>query len=104
MWIAGQVLTEARLCEGFPDAIAGEMEGTAVYEAATRGVKPDWILVKAISDWGFGKSSDAQPQAAANAAEFVVHVIASGALRRCGRCCAPSQPPPSEPSLRQSLG
>jgi nucleoside phosphorylase len=88
----GTVLTSSRLVnseqfvrrlrQDFPDAIAGEMEGVAVHEAATRGVKPDWILVKAISDWGFDKTSGRQALAAANAAEFVTHVIASGALRR----------------------
>jgi len=68
----------------FPDAIAGEMEGTGVYEATTEDIKPDWILVKAISDWGYDKDDNGQPFAAHNAAEFVVHVIASGALRRRG--------------------
>ena len=71
-----------RLRREFPDAIAGEMEGAGVYEAASRYNKPDWIIVKAISDWGYGKTSDAQALAARNAAEFVVHVIAGSALRR----------------------
>jgi nucleoside phosphorylase len=68
----------------FPDAIAGEMEGTGVYEATTEDIKPDWILVKAISDWGYQKDDGGQPLAARNAAEFVAHVVASGALRRLG--------------------
>jgi len=71
-----------RLRREFPDAIAGEMEGAGVYEAASRYNKPDWIIVKAISDWGYGKNNDAQALAARNAAEFVVHVIAGSALRR----------------------
>jgi nucleoside phosphorylase len=71
-----------KLREEFPDAIAGEMEAAGVYEAATMDSKPDWIMVKAISDWGFGKTSEFQALAAQNAAEFVIHVIASGALRR----------------------
>ncbi len=70
------------LREEFPDAIAGEMEGAGVYEAATEGSKPDWIMVKAISDWGYQKTGEAQASAAQNAAEFVIHVIASGTLRR----------------------
>ncbi len=41
-----------RLRRDFPDAIAGEMECAGVYEAATLDDKPDWIMVKAISDWG----------------------------------------------------
>jgi nucleoside phosphorylase len=71
-----------RLRQEFPDAIAGEMEGAGVYEAASRYDRPDWIIVKAISDWGYGKNNDAQALAARNAAEFVVHVIAASALRR----------------------
>jgi nucleoside phosphorylase len=70
------------LREDFPDAIAGEMEGAGVYEAATLDSKPDWIIVKGISDWGYGKTDDVQQRAARNAAEFVAHVIAGGALRR----------------------
>ena len=89
---AGTVLTSntlvnsservARLRRDFPDAIAGEMEATGVYEATTRGLRPDWIMVKAISDWGFDKTEDMQQIAAQNAADFVTHVIATGTLRR----------------------
>lgn len=71
----------AQLRKDFPDAIAGEMEGTGVHEAATLGVKPDWIMIKAISDWGHDKTKDAQPLAARNAAEFVTHALADRALR-----------------------
>jgi nucleoside phosphorylase len=71
-----------RLRRDFPDAIAGEMEGAGVYEAAMLDDKPDWIMVKAISDWGCRKTDGDQQLAARNAARFVVHVIAGGALRR----------------------
>jgi nucleoside phosphorylase len=71
-----------RLRRDFPDAIAGEMEGAGVYEAATLDDKPDWIMVKAISDWGYRKTDGDQQLAARNAAVFVVRVIAGGALRR----------------------
>ena len=71
-----------RLRRDFPDAIAGEMEGAGVYEAATLDDKPDWIMVKAISDWGYRKTGGDQQLTARNAAVFVVHVIAGGALRR----------------------
>jgi nucleoside phosphorylase len=74
--------TVDRLRRDFPDAVAGEMEGAGVYEAAMLDGKPDWIVVKAISDWGHGKTDGDQPLAARNAAGFVLHVIASGALRR----------------------
>ena len=76
----------------FPDAIAGEMEGSGVHEASTLSVKPDWILVKATSDWGYGKSNNAQPQAAKNAADYVTHVVASGALRQRPPHRSPSSP------------
>lgn len=75
-----KVVRELR--EEFPDAIAGEMEGAGVYEASTLDSKPDWIMVKAISDWGYQKTDQAQAAAARNAAGFVLHVMASGALRR----------------------
>ncbi|WP_327693350.1 phosphorylase family protein [Streptomyces sp. NBC_00459] len=64
-----------------PDGRGAEMEGGGVYAAAAKG-RTDWILVKAISDWGIGKNDDAQPLAARNAAEFVVHMIRGGALDR----------------------
>lgn len=67
----------------FPDAVAGEMESAGVYEAAvTADAKPDWIMVKGISDWGRAKDDDAQPLAARNAAEFIASAIASAGLRR----------------------
>lgn len=75
-----RVVCELR--EEFPDALGGEMEGSGVYEAATLGTKPEWIMVKAISDWGYSKTAKKQPLAARNAAQFVVHVISSGALRQ----------------------
>jgi nucleoside phosphorylase len=72
----------AQLRRDYPDAIAGEMEGIAVYEAAAQDPKPDWIMVKAISDWGHAKTDRAHTIAAGNAADLVLHVIASGGLRR----------------------
>ena len=61
-----------------PEAIGGEMEGAGLYVAA-REAKVDWILVKAICDWAEGtKSDDAQPMAAHNAAQFVLHVLQLG--------------------------
>jgi nucleoside phosphorylase len=72
----------AQLRWEYPDAIAGEMEGIAVYEAAAQDPKPDWIMVKAISDWGHAKTDRAHAIAAGNAADLVLHVIAGGGLRR----------------------
>ena len=66
-----------------PEAIGGEMEGAGVYAAAARH-KTDWIVVKAISDWGFHKEHAGHPEqrriAAENAARFVVHVLRTGGL------------------------
>ncbi len=61
-----------------PEALGGEMEGAGLYVAA-RDTKADWILVKAISDWGDGsKNDDVQLLAAHNAARFVLHVLQVG--------------------------
>lgn len=60
------------------EAIGGEMEGAGLYTAA-RDTKTDWILVKAICDWGDGtKNDDFQLKAASNAANFLLHVIELG--------------------------
>jgi 5'-methylthioadenosine/S-adenosylhomocysteine nucleosidase len=75
-------LATADLRDEFPDAIAGEMEATAIHEAASHGLKPDWIMVKGISDWGAGKTKNDQQTAAGSAADFVTHVLAGGSLRR----------------------
>jgi nucleoside phosphorylase len=67
-----------------PEALGGEMEGAGLYVAA-RDAKVDWILVKAICDWADGnKNSAAQPLAAHNAAEFVLHVLRLGGLGNAG--------------------
>lgn len=61
----------------YPEAIGGEMEGESVYSVAADS-KVDWIVVKAIADWGASKTVDHQYLAVRNAAEFVVHTISSG--------------------------
>jgi len=66
-----------------PEAIGGEMEGAGLYVAAYKG-KVDWIVVKAIADWGQYKNvpeKDAnQAVAANNATQFVLRVIRQGGL------------------------
>lgn len=65
-----------------PEAIGLEMEGAGLYAAAQRK-KVDWIVVKAICDWGENKDyhkASRQQQAAHNAASFVFHVIQQGGL------------------------
>lgn len=54
-----------------PDIIGGEMEGTGLMSVCGRN-KVDWILIKGICDWGYGKTDDFQVQAAANAMEFII--------------------------------
>ncbi|MEV0129409.1 hypothetical protein AB0H83_13260 [Dactylosporangium sp. NPDC050688] len=62
-----------------PDAIGGEMEAAGLYANATpAGTR--WIVIKAICDWGMNKSSEWQPVAARNAADFLVHLAATRAL------------------------
>lgn len=68
-----------RLVKLDPEAIGGEMEGAGVYAAAAPE-KVDWIVVKAISDWGYDKDDLAQERAARNAASFVVHTVRGGAM------------------------
>ena len=64
-----------------PEAIGGEMEGGGLYAAAQRK-KVDWILVKAICDWGDGHKKQhedqRQKEAAENAARFTKYVIEKG--------------------------
>ncbi|MGW4423129.1 5'-methylthioadenosine/S-adenosylhomocysteine nucleosidase family protein [Streptosporangium sp. NPDC004631] len=84
--LSGNVLLNSstarkRMIEAEPDAIGGEMEGLGVYAAAAKG-KVDWIVVKAICDWGMGKTDRWHPVAARNAAEFVLDVISNGGLDR----------------------
>ena len=64
-----------------PEAIGGEMEVAGLYASAYKG-KIDWIMVKAICDWGENKNNPNKKQdqalAATNAAVFVFHVIRQG--------------------------
>lgn len=84
----------AGLKQQFPDAQAGEMEGAGLYAASyLHGV--DWIVVKAISDWGDGtknlgpQPATAQQLAARHAADFVVHVLRGGGLDQPPRTADP---------------
>lgn len=77
--LSGQKLVDSEefrdeLRKRFPDAIGGEMEGVGISAAAARA-KVEWIVIKAICDWGVGKKKKDQPRAAANAASFAVKVI-----------------------------
>jgi nucleoside phosphorylase len=64
-----------RLFERYPTAIGGEMEGAGVAAAAARKSR-EWIIVKAICDWGDGtKTKQHQGFAAASSIDLVEHVL-----------------------------
>lgn len=78
--------SRAQIKDWTPGMVGGEMEGSGLYVAATDS-KVDWILVKAICDWGFNKGQDEggdeeqrQQIAAHNAALFVLDTIKQGGL------------------------
>lgn len=62
-----------------PEAIAGEMEGAGVSSVGDRQ-KKEWIVIKGICDWGYGKSKGMQDTAAQNAFLLVAKMIKSGSL------------------------
>ena len=63
------------LFDRYPQAIGGEMEGAGVAASAERK-RCEWIVVKAICDWGDGtKTSHHQAFAAASAVHLVEHVL-----------------------------
>lgn len=82
---AGQILSGEKLVdsvnfrdsllEEYPEALGGEMEGAGLFAAAGRA-KVEWIIVKAICDWGDGnKHKKYQALAAAAAVSLVEHVL-----------------------------
>jgi nucleoside phosphorylase len=68
-----------------PEAIGGEMEGAGLYAVAMRE-RREWIVVKAICDWGDGhkreNKAENQRRAAENAARFVLTMLGRGGLSR----------------------
>ncbi len=84
------------------EAIGGEMEGNGVYVAAQEA-RVDWILVKAICDWGDGNKhtdkSHHQKLAAANAAKVVRTALSLGPLFG-GDQPRTRQPTPAQPGRR----
>ena len=73
-------LERDKALEVHPEAIGGEMEGRGLVWEATQA-KKDWLVVKAICDWGADKNTaeankeESQKLAARNSAYFVYHLI-----------------------------
>ncbi len=66
------------LFANYPRAIGGEMEGRGAYSACRRKGIDEWIIVKAICDWGENKGSNKrenQITASESAASFLRHVF-----------------------------
>jgi nucleoside phosphorylase len=77
-----------QLQKAAPDAVGGEMEGMGLYEAASNR-HVEWLMVKAISDWGDGQKhvnkKEYQLLAAGNAARFAIKVIERSDFTRSAR-------------------
>lgn len=64
-----------KLLAAYPSAVGGEMEGAGLWAAAERHRK-EWMVVKAVCDWGDGNKHDSyQELAAASAASLCHHVF-----------------------------
>jgi nucleoside phosphorylase len=67
---------KSELFATYPEAIGGEMEASGVYAASERWHISEWIIVKAVCDWGDGTKHKAhQPLAATAAIALVEHVF-----------------------------
>lgn len=77
-----------QLRKAVPDAVGGEMEGMGLYEAASNK-HVEWLLVKAISDWGDGRKhvnkKEYQHLSTKNVARFTIKVIELGGFSRPSR-------------------
>jgi hypothetical protein len=67
---------KATLFRKFPDAIGGEMESSGI-AAACESKRVEWLVAKAICDWGEGKSDKFQEEAAAASADFFYSMFSS---------------------------
>jgi Nucleoside phosphorylase len=69
---------KSRLFSIFPRAIGGEMEGRGAYSACRRKGIEEWIIVKAICDWGVSKAGNKaanQIVASESAVSFLRHIF-----------------------------
>ncbi|MEZ4373115.1 MAG: hypothetical protein R3B07_19995 [Polyangiaceae bacterium] len=64
------------LFAAFPNAIGGEMEATGIVNAALRE-QIEWLIIKGICDWGYGKGETHQALAAAAAVSLLSHMLSS---------------------------
>ncbi len=73
--LVDDVKAKAELFSRYPRAIGGEMEG-AGFAAAAERENCEWIVLKAICDWGDGtKEKHHQGFAAASAVDLLAHVL-----------------------------
>lgn len=69
---------KSKLFSNFPRAIGGEMEGRGAYSACRRKGIDEWIIIKAICDWGVykeGNKSENQIIASESAASLLRYVF-----------------------------
>lgn len=59
----------------YPRAIGGEMEGRGAYAACRRNNINEWIIIKAICDWGDGSKSEDKEHRQKIAAESAVSLL-----------------------------
>ena len=64
------------LIKQFPTSIGGEMEGVGL-EAAADAKDCEWIVVKGVCDWAYGKEKSQQPLAAAASLSFLEKALSS---------------------------
>lgn len=77
--VVNDAIARDQLFRRFPGAIGGEMEATGVYSACSRNAT-DWIVLKAVCDWGAEKADDHQAFAARNAAALLLALLSEGGL------------------------
>ncbi len=92
--ISGAILTGDKLIDNIDyrnlllalekEAVGGEMEGAGLYVACYEH-KVDWIVIKAICDWGDGKKAKnktaRQKKAAKNSVQFFVQALQNAPLK-----------------------
>lgn len=70
--------SKKKLFQAFPNAIGGEMEANGVYAACRRNNIEEWIIIKAICDWGENKQEHKeanQVMASKSVVSFIDHIL-----------------------------